>query len=280
MSREPTSFSRIFGGGSSADEGDDTPSVHVLYSAHMRGELALPQFREALRCLHNIRLPPAAERLLQSVDAASGRMPFSQFQKSLGNEGVILGQQAGRPNVFTDQAKAIIEDNLGAPSAPSRAAPAKHSTDISADVYVRQQTRLDKAQARGPFNSNPVMRTNKPSGANPLIALRREEAERSSASQDPSDPRELAYAATRMFISGDLDRSGYEDLAQRLGADLSPESELQRLILKQDRTGDCKFTDLARALQTRRDAEAERRRQLMRAPQHPTPRHRSIGLAC
>lgn len=246
MNRGPTSHDRIFGG-AAADAGNDKPSVHELFSAAMRDELKLPQFAQALVSLHGVRMTPNAARLLSSVDAASGRLSFAQFQKALAEDIDDEPAQAGRPNVFEDQAKAIIEDNLGAPSAPSAAAPAKQSTDISADPFVRQRARVNQFQAQGPFSANPVRKTNVASAGNPLVAGQAEPVR--ADSEDPYGSREMANTATRMFVAGELDRPGYEKFLRRFGVQLTPESELQRLVLKQDQLGDCKFVDLARALQ-------------------------------
>mmetsp|Transcript_18723 Transcript_18723/g.58845 ORF Transcript_18723/g.58845 Transcript_18723/m.58845 type:complete len:261 (-) Transcript_18723:122-904(-) len=245
----PTSFDRIFGGGAAAGGDGDKPSVHELFSAAMRDELSLPQFAQALVSLHGVRLTPAALRLLSGTDATSGRLSFAQFQKSLADDSGDIGQ-AGLPNVLQDQAKAIIEDNLGAPAAPSASDPAKRSTDIAADTFVRQRNRIEQSQARGPFSANPVVRTNRASAGNPLaVGMAAEPAQGEAASEDPYGSREMAHTATRMFVAGDLDRQGYEGFLRRFGVQLAPEAELQRLIVKQGQTGDCKFTDFARALQ-------------------------------
>eukprot|EP00416_Gambierdiscus_australes_P019542 CAMPEP_0171065770 /NCGR_PEP_ID=MMETSP0766_2-20121228/7036_1 /TAXON_ID=439317 /ORGANISM="Gambierdiscus australes, Strain CAWD 149" /LENGTH=258 /DNA_ID=CAMNT_0011521897 /DNA_START=54 /DNA_END=830 /DNA_ORIENTATION=+ len=242
-----TSHNRIFGGGGSDGPEDEKPSVHELFSAAMRNELNLQQLAQALSALHGIHLTPAAARLLLSVDAASGRLTFAQFQKSLLlEEGGDVGE-AGRPNVFEDQAKAIIEDNLGEPVAPRVGDPAKHSTDISADPFVKQRRHMEQSQARGPFSANPVMDTNRPSMGNPLVASR---APREEAPEDSWDgAREMANTATRMFVGGELDGAGYEKFLRRFGVQMTPECELHRLVLRQQRTGDCKFVDIMRALQ-------------------------------
>uniref|UniRef100_A0A7S1MF69 Uncharacterized protein n=1 Tax=Alexandrium catenella TaxID=2925 RepID=A0A7S1MF69_ALECA len=243
----PTSFNRIFGG-EDGGAGGDKPSVHELFAAAMRDEMSLPHFAQALVSMHGVRMTPSAARLLSSVDAASGRLSFAQFQKALTEDIGDDPGQAGRPNVFQDQAKAIIEDNLGAPSAPSTAVPVKHSTDISADSFVRQRHRVEQFQAQGPFSANPVRKTNTASAGNPLAAGPAEEQSRGEP-EDTYGYRAMANTATRMFVAGELDRPGYEKFLRRFGVQLTPECELQRLVIRQASTGDCKFTDLSRALQ-------------------------------
>uniref|UniRef100_A0A7R9ZYN8 EF-hand domain-containing protein n=1 Tax=Pyrodinium bahamense TaxID=73915 RepID=A0A7R9ZYN8_9DINO len=242
---EPTSFSRIFGGGTDGSAGDQRPpSVHELFSAAMRDDLSLPHFAQALVSLHGVRLTPAASRLLSSVDATSGRLTFAQFQKALAQDSDGESCKAGLPSAFQDQAKAIIEDNLGAPSAPPPAAAAKHSTDISADPFVRQQRQLEKRETHGPFSGNPVRKTNAVSAGNTLAAPHQE-----SRGDRDEGALCLANTATRMFVSGELDRMGYEKFLRRFGLQLTPESELQRLVVRQEQTGDCPFAELAKAFQ-------------------------------
>jgi hypothetical protein len=247
----PTSFSRIFGAGGdgrgeTAEEAS-TPSVHELFAAAMRDELTLRQFAEALVQLHGIRLTPGAMRLLSSVDATSGRLSFSQFQRALQEDGDAPGE-AGKKTVFRDQAHAIIRDNDGAPSAPPKTEPVKHATDISADPFMRQKARVEKvSQSRGSYGANPVVPTNRASAGNPLVAQRLE-AE-SNASEDAYGDRDMANTAVRMFVSGDLDRKGFEDFLERFGVQLKAESDLQRLVLAHEKVGDGSFLQVSRALQ-------------------------------
>lgn len=249
---DPSSFDRIFGRNQGG--GDETPSVHELFSAVMRDQLSLQEFAKLLVQMHGVRLTPAAVRLLSSVDASSGQVSFSQFQRTMQQEGDAAGG-AGKPNVFTDHAKAIITDNTGAPEAPpTHAAPAKHSTDISIDPFVKQSQRIEHAQAKGSFQSNPVVRTNRASVGNPM-AMCAEPAQRPQDSEDPYGAREMANTATRMYVTNELDRKGYEQFLDRFGIKLKAESELHRLILAHEKVGDGKFANFSRALQ-REMAEA------------------------
>lgn len=250
MNRGPTSFDRIFARSAGEVEGEGSPpSVHELFTAVMRDELDLGRFAEALEVLHGVRLTPTAIKLLSSTDGRSGRLQFSQFQRALQDDSGDNDMGAGKASIFKDQAKAIIADNCGEAVAPDRVAVAKVHTDISKDEFVKQKVRVEMAQARGPGpGSNPVVPTNRVSLGNPLVAAR-VDATGSDAGKEESATRDMANTATRMFISGELNRKGYEDLLGRVGVKLTAESELQRMILSHEKVGDGRFVPLSRALQ-------------------------------
>lgn len=65
---------------------------------------------------------------------------------------------------------------------------------------------------------------------------------------ESEDPREAVQTATRMFVSGDLDRREYEGFLLKSGVQLHGESEVQKLIVSHEKVGDGKFLSLSRAL--------------------------------
>lgn len=255
------SFDRIFartpGDAPGAADGDK-PTVHELFAAAMNDQLPLRDFARLLVELHDLHMTPAAARLLSSVDAASGRLSFAQFQRALGEsaEGA-QAHGAGHKTVFEDQASAIISDNCGAPCAPGPQGTTKLSTDISADreAVIKRSQQVSGQQSRGAFSSNPVMRTNRVSAANPLANPGGEGSAGSSgaategSADDPYGTREMAQTATRMYVGGELDRPGYEKFLQRFGIALDSESELRRLVEAHEKVGDGSFVVMARALQ-------------------------------
>ena len=54
--------------------------------------------------------------------------------------------------------------------------------------------------------------------------------------------------ATRMFVSGELDRREYESFLSKSGVQLSDESEVRKLIVRHEKVGDGKFHSLSQAL--------------------------------
>lgn len=255
-----SSFDTLFGqdssGGGEGDEADGPPSVHKLFNDALDDrqglnrtcrKLSLPQLARALFELHGVHLTPAAAKLLSSVDAASGRLSFAQFQRALqqGDAGPLGG--AGQRTVFKDQARAIIADNCGAPSAPPPQCSTKLSTDISAEreAFNRSSKVVEKGQSKGAFAANPVLKTNKASRTNPMLGS----GGGAPSEEDACGAREMAQTATRMYVSGELDRAGFEKFLIRCGIALEAESELSRLINNHERTGESKFVDFARALQ-------------------------------
>jgi len=254
-----SSFDRILGrqpGSAGRDEGQP-PSMHELFTMAMSDQLPLPQFAEALMEFHGVRLTPAAAKLLSSVDAGSGRLSFSQFQKALQDQGHGRGPQAGLPVHFQDQAQAIIEDNSGMPQAPiAREAGAlgKPHTDISNDAFVKASQQISKVQARGAFSGNVVRPTNEASPGNPFTSLGdatyADLPENVDMKEDPYGVRDMSRTATRMFVSGEINRQGYEKFLTRLGLVPAPESDLRKLIISHERTGDGSFAALSRALTT------------------------------
>mmetsp|Transcript_16275 Transcript_16275/g.35620 ORF Transcript_16275/g.35620 Transcript_16275/m.35620 type:complete len:261 (+) Transcript_16275:100-882(+) len=240
-----SSFERLFPRSSSsagADEGE-IPSVHELFAATLRDELTLQSFAEALASLHGIRMTPAAAHLMSSVDAGSGRLSFVQFQRALQEDADHAGQ-AGRPVAFKDHAAAIIADNSGLPKPAPRASAMKHSTDISADPFVRALHRTSRDHEKGEFQSNPVMRTNRVSAGHPLAAAR---APSGSVEQE-SGVRELANTSTRLFVSGKLSSEDYIQQLEGMGVQVTPDGELHRLIVRVQ-VGDVSFAQLSRAVQ-------------------------------
>mmetsp|Transcript_14852 Transcript_14852/g.27847 ORF Transcript_14852/g.27847 Transcript_14852/m.27847 type:complete len:259 (+) Transcript_14852:50-826(+) len=228
----------------------EVPSVHELFTMAMREELPIPHFAEALRHLHDIHLTGTAARLLASVDAGSGRLPFSQFQRAL-QEDTASRAEAGRPNVFADQAKAIIADNAGSPlPQDKRGDHSRPRTDISNDDFVKAGLYASKVQAQGPFSGSAVLPTNDASAGNPLA---QRTARHPVCDDEASSAREMTQTATRMFVGGELDRSGYEQYLTRMGIVLAPESELQRLIINHDRAG-ASFASLCRAVMAALDS--------------------------
>lgn len=212
----------------------------------MREDLSLRDFAEVLATYHSIHIPPACVKLLMSVDAASGHISFSQFQRALGQGGSEAGQ-AGKPIIFQDQAKSIIEDNSGRPDAPPRiTGSGKFSTDISADSFVRRKVELDRTYVSGDFSSNPIEDTNFASVGNPLVERLRDP---SGQSEELYGAREMANTATRMFLNAELDQLGYEQFLDRLGVQITEENGLKKLISTQQRSGSCTFQQFSKILQ-------------------------------
>eukprot|EP00440_Ansanella_granifera_P006995 gb/GFBE01007578.1/.p1 GENE.gb/GFBE01007578.1/~~gb/GFBE01007578.1/.p1 ORF type:complete len:271 (+),score=45.28 gb/GFBE01007578.1/:1-813(+) len=254
-----SSFDRIFARqpGSEKRDPGEPPSVHELFSMAMRDELPLPQFVEALVELHCVRLTPAAARLLSSVDAASGRLSFSQFQKALQEDpfSAKSAGEAGLPNVLKDQAHAIIADNCGTPLPPEcrKGEVGRQASDISNEAFVKAGQHISKVQARGAFSGNVVRPTNQVSAGNPLA--NREDPSSASRpggsvdlNEDPYGLRDMTRTATRMFVSGELDRAGFEKFLARLGVVPTPETDLFKLIASHERAGDGTFQSLTRAV--------------------------------
>lgn len=247
-----SSFERVFPrqqAGVGRDEGE-APAISELFAMAMRDQLSLPEFAEALSTFHGVRLTQAAARLMSSVAAANGTLPFHQFQKAL-HEDDPYEVPAGRANAFTDQARAIIEDNLGQPQAPQAQQPGRLHTDISADPFIQAKHILSKVQANGPFSGGIVRTTNKPSAGNPLAS--RGSEDRKESLEDPYGVTEMVRTATRMFVSGELDRRGYEKFLERFNLRPSPETELFKLIVSHDQVGDASFNTLLRAVQRELD---------------------------
>jgi hypothetical protein len=242
------SFDRIFSRPVKSDgENGSPPSVHELFSAAMRDEMTLRDFAEALASCHGIRLTSAAVRLLTSVDATSGRLSFSQFQRAL-QEPDTLQVGAGLPLNISDQASAIISDNSGVPmprAAPSQLSANRPATDISADPFIKQQVALERAAAKGPFPGNPVVQTNQASVGNPLVEQRQPQARHE---EDMYGGDEMANTATRMFVGGDISRIEYESFLTKCGVQMGPESELRRLITAHEKVGNGNFMQFKRAL--------------------------------
>lgn len=251
-----TSFDKIF---SRADpdpkEGKDAkPKVHDLFMSVCRDELSLENFSEALYGWHNIMLTQAAVRLLQSIDAQSGRLSFAQFQRALQEDDAPLDGGAGLGIKYADQASAIIMDNCGAPIPGMTVAQGKALTDISADSFVRAKQRVQVMQGRGAFNSNPVMKTNKPSQGNPMNQMDRAHSPPIRGAMGAmkaamAEDREVIINATREFVGGDIPRREYESVLAQAGIPLTRESELQKLILSHDQVGDGNFLQMNKALQ-------------------------------
>eukprot|EP00933_Yihiella_yeosuensis_P074056 TRINITY_DN82891_c0_g1_i1.p1 TRINITY_DN82891_c0_g1~~TRINITY_DN82891_c0_g1_i1.p1 ORF type:complete len:287 (+),score=58.04 TRINITY_DN82891_c0_g1_i1:48-863(+) len=255
---EKSSFDRVFARqpGKVGREDGEPPAVSELFSMAMRDQLPLPQFAEALLHLHGVRITPAAGRLLSSIEASQGTLPFSKFQKALNEDpSAVAGLEAGLSNLYVDKASAIIEDNSGEKNPPQvrgRGEMGKHNTDISADSFVKAQHRISKTQARGPFSGGIVMPTNDCSRGNPL-AFRDESPPRGApaggSAEDPYGVRDMVATATRMFVGGELDQQGYEKFLDRFGIKPNAESELRKLIDSHARANDGKFVPLLRAVQ-------------------------------
>jgi len=257
----PSSFGRVFPTAADKSASDpevegSPPSVHELFSMAVRDELSLPRFAECLHEFHGVRLTNAAVKLLVSTDGSSGRISFVQFQRALQETSEDLDGKAGVPIVRTDQAFAIINDNNGAPVAPAPIeSTAKITTDISADIFLKQMHKVAVSQAKGAFGSNPVVKSNRVSAGNPLVAVR--EPDRPSprgvrlepARDEASRQRELAQTATRMFVVGEIDRKEYLQFLSRCGVDCGPNSELSKLIISQEKVGEQSFTQIMRLLQ-------------------------------
>ncbi|CAK8985659.1 unnamed protein product [Durusdinium trenchii] len=221
MARSQNSFERIFPREGETKRTDSPPSVHELFAMTMRDELSASQFAEALVSLHGIRLTPAAARLLSSVDAGCGRLVFRQFQKALQEDSLEPVAVSGRPNVFVDQAKGIMLDNAGSPTPPAlRGDNSRPHTDISREDFVKANQLASKMQALGPFRSNLVVPSNDPSINNPLVP---------HEEQSDDTGRDTMRTATRMFISGELDRASYEQFLTQQGVLLKPRSWLAKL---------------------------------------------------
>ncbi|CAE7843393.1 CAMK2A [Symbiodinium microadriaticum] len=242
MSRGHSSFERVFprSGTESApvQPSGDAPSVHELFAMALREELPLPELAEALSRLHGIRMTVAAARLLSSVDAGSGRLSFSQFQRALQEDSAPLAE-AGVPNVFVDQAKAIIADNCGSPLPPEdrRGDHNRPRTDISNEDFVKAGIFASRVQAQGPFRGSVLVPTNDASAANPL------------AQRVPAESADDELAG--MYIGGELDRSGYEQYLSQIGLGL--DLEVQKLIATHERAG-VSFSALCRAVMAALDA--------------------------
>ncbi|CAL1144038.1 unnamed protein product [Cladocopium goreaui] len=227
MARSQNSFERVFARDGELKKQGNPPSVHELFSMTMRDELSMSHFAEALHELHGIQLTQAAARLLSSIDAGSGRLSFTQFQRALQEDPQEPAALSGRPNVFNDQAKAIITDNAGSPKPPTlRGDHCRPHTDISGEDFVKAGQLASKMQALGPFQSNLVVPSNDPSINNPLVHR-----------QEPAGDsgRDMMRTASRMFISGELDRAGYEKFLVQNGIMLTSDCDLQKLIVSHER---------------------------------------------
>jgi len=259
---QPNSFDRVFARGPEAgpaatqkvrEQDEGVPSVHELFNAHMRGSLDLQDFAEQL---FNIGIPltPAAARLIESVDATSGQLSFKLFSQALADDSMAFGG-AGLPMIIKDQASAIITDNSGSAAprkAPSESNAARPSTDISLDPFIKQQVRIERAQANKPaFSGNPIKQTNNTSAGNPFAGP----SYRSPAGnhhgnneEDANGSREMVNSATRMFVSGDVSRQDYEHLLMKCGVNLGAESELRRVICAHEKSGDSNFSQFMRVV--------------------------------
>eukprot|EP00913_Durusdinium_trenchii_P031065 g29092.t1 len=168
-----------------------------------------------------------AARLLSSVDAGCGRLVFRQFQKALQEDSLEPVAVSGRPNVFVDQAKGIMLDNAGSPTPPAlRGDNSRPHTDISREDFVKANQLASKMQALGPFRSNLVVPSNDPSINNPLVP---------HEEQSDDTGRDTMRTATRMFISGELDRASYEQFLTQQGVLLTSDCDLQKLIVSHER---------------------------------------------
>lgn len=246
-------FSRAATGG---DEEEAKPSVHELFSAFMGESISLRAFAEALLEYHNIHITHEAANLMMSNDAASGRVTFQQFQRALQGGGFPLGASAGKANTYKDAVSSIIADNSGPPLVGGSQPSAKGVTksDISNEPYIKAVHQAQK-NACGPYGTkNPVLLTNDCSYGNPLVSAQLE-ATLPSGSQgggskdDAYGAKEMANTAARMYIGGELNKREFEKYLERLGVPLRMETELQKLIFKQDATGGVKFLELSRAIQ-------------------------------
>lgn len=247
----PNSFNQIFGTDAAGRaEADGPPSVHELFNATLRGELALGQFADALYEIHNIQITPAAVRLMSSTDATSGRLKFQDLQRAL-QDGDMPSGGAGRPMIISDQASAIISDNCGPAvprNLPSQEGAARPSTDISADPFIKQQVKLERAaaKAKGAFSGNPIAKTNNASRGNPLATLGHE-TRYQDRGDDAYDSREMANTATRMFVAGEMSRVDYEAYLVKSG--IAPVGEeLRKLIAAHEQIGDGNFGQFMRAV--------------------------------
>lgn len=245
----PNSFDRVFGQPQHAQANqDEPPRVHELFTAHLRGEISLPEFSEALFSTHGIEMTRAAFHLLQGTDAKSGQLSFQQFQKALQDWSEPEGG-AGGAMIIKDQAGSIIHDNCGAPSPlipPSQTGAARPSTDISKDPFIKAQVKLERAAAKGPFQGNPVWKTNNVSRGNPLCQPM-DLGERAAPGTEEG-PREMANTATRMFVGGELSRENYEVALMKIGIQLGGDSKIMQLINAHDKVGDGNFSQFMRAI--------------------------------
>jgi len=247
----PNSFDRVFGGHREAEVNseDSPPSVHDLFIANMRNDLSLGDFVEALASLHGMQITSTALKLLRSTDASSGRLSYQAWLRAMKDGDPLFDVGAGRPMEIKDQAAAIIHDNLGScvpGKPPSQCSVGRPSTDINNDPFIKQQIRLERAAAKGPFPGNPVVQTNHVSAGNPLCgppAAFREE-QRDGA----TDAREMANTATRMFVANEISCQDYEAFLKRSGVQLDGCADLRRLIINHDKVGDGSFAQLMRLI--------------------------------
>jgi len=241
MRQNGTSFERLFGG--AAPPQRSKPSVQELFAATMRGELSTDELIQSLE-MSDIRLTPAAHRLLFSVEAESGTLSYVTFQRALQDHSMPTtpSSGAGMKTMFHDQAKAIISDNAGKPVPllhPAQTGETmKYNTDISADPFIRRQVAVERAQ-KGPFSSNPVIRTNHPSEENPLL-------EKPDV-RDPNSVREVANNATRMYLGGQLNREEFVQYIGRFG--VRADGELCKLMKAHEEFGSGSFHNFSRVLQ-------------------------------
>jgi len=258
---QPNSFDRVFArtdanpaaAHKQQEQDDGVPSIHELFNAHMRGSLDIQDFAEALICNHGQPLTPAAARLLESTDAMSGQLSFKLFSQALADDSMAFGG-AGLPMIITDQASAIIHDNIGSAAprkAPSELNAARPSTDISLDPFIKQQVRIERAQAQKPaFSGNPIKQTNNTSAGNPFAgpSYRSPAGHHGNNEEDANGSREMVNSATRMYVSGDVSRQDYEHLLMKCGVNLGAESELRRVICAHEKSGDSNFSQFMRVV--------------------------------
>lgn len=246
-------FSRATAGG---NEEENKPSVHEMFSAFMGEQISLRAFAEALLEYHEIHITQEAAELMMSNDAASGRVSFQQFQRALqGFGGIPLDATAGKANTYKDAASGIITDNSGDPILGSQPQPkGVQKTDISNEPYIKAVHQAQK-NAIGPRGTkNPVMLTNDCSYGNPMVATSTAASmpapvRAQEGGKDDYGAKEMAQTAARMYIGGELNKREFEKYLERLGVPLRMETELQKLIFKQDSTGGVKFLELSRAIQ-------------------------------
>jgi len=258
-----TSFDKILGRqpGSNVRPEGEPPSMHELFAMTMREELTLPQFMQALAQLHNVRVTPAAARLLSSIDASSGRVTFAQFQRALQEDLDTHALTHGMRIHILDQAHAIMEDNLGPPLPPEpRIGAGKHMTDINQDEVVKACQRIGKIQAKGAFSCGLIGNTNEASYGNPFRARteaaiaeaevpfqRPDDVLRPEKAEDDYGLRQMGANATRMFVNGDLDKKGFEKFLARCGIVPDRDSDLWRQIICHNE-GSGSFTKLSLAV--------------------------------
>merc|ERR1712059_236495 len=104
---------------------------------------------------------------------------------------------------------------------------------------MKQREKVAAQASRGAFNSNPVVASNRPSAGNPLAARH---AGSEGFCEDPYSIREMANTAVRMFVSGEIPRADFEEFIARFDIQLKKDSELHRLITKQEQVGNVQFT--------------------------------------